>query len=194
MAGRTSSQLAREFEIVRQQRPDIRKPVEHVALSFARSDRPLDNEDMARLADEYVRRRGYDPERCQYVVVRHHDKEHQHCHVLLNRVRTDGTVVPQQFREFLRNKETCRALEREYGLRPVRSERSPGRGQERAPTRGEDRMRRDRGTESEKERLKSTIRDTARGRPTMTAFVRRLEASGVEVRANIAKTGHVSGL
>jgi hypothetical protein len=49
MAGRTSAELAREFEAVRQQRPDIRKPVEHVALSFARDERPLSNDEMAGL-------------------------------------------------------------------------------------------------------------------------------------------------
>ena len=79
---------------------------------------------MARLADEYLTRRGHDLDRLQYVVVRHHDKEHQHCHILLNRVRTDRTVVPQQYREYLRSKETCRALERDFGLRPV-TERAP---------------------------------------------------------------------
>ena len=158
MAGRTSGGLAREFEAVRQQRPDIQKPVEHVALSFARDDRRLGNDEMARLADDYVRRRGYDPDRGQYVVVRHHDKEHQHCHILLNRVRTDRTVVPQQFREYLRNKETCRALERDYNLRPVGSERRAGSIHGRTPTKGEDRMRPDRGTESEKEELKALIR------------------------------------
>ena len=67
MAGRTSTELMREFEAVRQQRPDIRKPVEHVSLSFARADRPLSNEEMARLADEYLKRRGHDPDRVQYV-------------------------------------------------------------------------------------------------------------------------------
>jgi len=51
MAGRTSAELAREFEAVRQQRPDIRKPVEHIALSLSPSDRPLPNNEMARLAD-----------------------------------------------------------------------------------------------------------------------------------------------
>jgi hypothetical protein len=192
MAGRTSVELTREFEAVRQQRPDIGKPVEHVSLSFARDERRLSNDDMARLADEYVRRRGYDPDRCQYVVVRHHDKDHQHCHILLNRVRTDRTVVPQQYREYLRNKETCRALEREFGLRPVRNERP--RYNERAPTRAEDRMRRDRGLVSEKEELKALIREVAKAKPTTSEFVRRLEARGVQIRANIARTGHVSGI
>jgi len=147
---------------------------------------------MARIADEYVRRRGYDPDRCQYVVVRHHDKDHQHCHILLNRIRTDRIVVPQPYREYLRNKETCRALEREFGLRPVRNERP--RFDERAPTRGEDRMARDRDLVSEKEELKTLIREAAKGQPTMGEFVRRLEARGVQVRANIARTGHVSGI
>ena len=156
MAGRTSAELAREFEAVRQQRPDIRKPVEHVSLSLARQDRPLSNEEMARLADEYLRRRGIETNRVQYVVVRHRDKGHQHCHVLLNRIRTDRTVVPQQFREYIRSKETCRALEREFALQPVRDERRPFG--DRVPTRAEDRMARDRGLVSEKEQLKALIR------------------------------------
>jgi hypothetical protein len=192
MAGRASGELTREFDAVRQQRPDIRKPVEHVSLSFARDERPLSNEEMARIADEYLRRRGHDVDRIQYVVVRHHDRDHQHCHILLNRVRTDRTVVPQQYREFLRSKETCRALERDFGLRPVRNERP--RFDERAPTRAEDRMTRDRGLVSEKEQLNALIREAAKDRPTMSEFVRRLQSSGVQVRANIASTGHVSGI
>ena len=101
------------------------------------------------------------------------------------------TVVPQQYREYLRSKETCRALERDFGLRPVRNERP--RFEERAPTRAEDRMARDRGLVSEKEQLKALIRGATKDGPTMSEFVRRLRAKGVQVRANIARTGHVSG-
>jgi hypothetical protein len=55
-------------------------------------------------------------------------------------------------------------------------------------------MARDRGLVSEKEQLKALIRDAAKGHPTMSEFVRRLRAKGVQVRANIARTGHVSGI
>ncbi len=192
MAGRTSSELAREFEAVRQQRPDVRQPVEHVSLSFAADERPLSNDEMGSLADEYLTRRGHDRDRVPYVVVRHRDSDHQHCHILLNRIRTDGTLVPQQYREYLRSKETCRALEREFGLRLVRNERL--RFGERAPTRAEDRMARDRGLVSEKEQLKALIRDAAEDAPTMTEFIARLRARGVHVRPNMARTGHVSGI
>lgn len=194
MAGRTSWELTREFEAIRRQRRDIEQPVEHVSLNFRRDDRHLSNEEMARIAEEYVARRGYDPERCQYVVVRHRDRDHQHCHILLNRVRTDLTIVAQQFREYRRNQETCRALERDFGLRPVHTQRSLLPDMDRAPTRGEERMRLDRGVDSEKDRLRQLIREAAARRPTMTDFVKRLERKGVQVRANIARTGHVSGL
>ena len=70
MAGRTSTELTREFEAVRQQRPDIRKPVEHVSLSLARADRPQSNDEMARLADEYLKRRGHDPDGVRPYVAR----------------------------------------------------------------------------------------------------------------------------
>jgi hypothetical protein len=38
------------------------------------------------------------------------------------------------------------------------------------------------------------IQEAARGRPTMTEFLGRLEARGVGVRPNLASTGHVSGI
>ena len=195
MAGRTSVELVREFSAVRWLRPDVRKPVEHVSVSFGKNDRPLSNDDMSRLVDEYLRRRGLDLERVQYVVVRHRDKGHQHCHLVLNRVRTDLKLVPQPFRDYVRNKEICRSLERDFSLKPVRSDRVQGRVHEWAPSRGEERMKRDRGIESVKERLRVLIRGAARGEPTMTAFVNRLEADGVQVRANLSRTtGHVSGI
>lgn len=65
MAGRSGAELTREFEAVRQQRPDIRQPVEHVSLSFAQDEGPPSNDEMARLADEYLKRRGHDPDRVQ---------------------------------------------------------------------------------------------------------------------------------
>jgi hypothetical protein len=195
MAGRTSAELVREFSAVRWLRPDVQKPVEHVSVSFGKDERPISNDEMARLADEYLRRRGVHLERVQYVVVRHRDKGHQHCHLVLNRVRTDLKLVPQAFRDYVRSKEICRTLERDFGLKPARSDRTPGRLHEWAPSRGEERMKRDRGIESVKERLKALIRGAARGQPTMTAFVNRLEAEGVQARANVsATTGHVSGI
>jgi hypothetical protein len=196
MAGQDSRELTREFHAVRQLRPDVEKPVYHVSLSFPRNERPLGDEEMARLAGDYLKRRGFDPERCQYVVARHRDRPHPHCHILVNRIRTDGTLVPLPHREYIHNKEVCRQIETDYKLRAVTSERRRGRDglEERAPSRGEDRMKRDRGMGSEKDELRRLIREASKDRPTMTVFLRRLERSGVQARPHVAKTGHVSGI
>ena len=43
-------------------------------------------------------------------------------------------------------------------------------------------------------RLQEHLDLAARGHPTMTLFVERLEAAGVQVRPNLASTGRVSGI
>jgi hypothetical protein len=198
MAGRNARDLAQEFGAVRQLRPDVEKPVMHVSLSFdpGRPDHPgdrvLSSEDMARISADYLKRMGYDLDRLQWVAVRHRDKEHQHVHLVVSRVRLDGSLVHQPW-EYLRNQSVCRQIERDprYNLRTIVQTREPG---VRAPTRGEDRMLRDRGLLSEKEKLKRWIQEAARGRPSMSEFIHRLESRGVQVRPNLARTGHVSGI
>jgi hypothetical protein len=81
MAGRDAAELTREFHAVRQLRPDVEKPVYHVSASFPRNERPIGDEEMARLAQDYLKRRGFDLERSQYLVSRHRDRPHHHCHI-----------------------------------------------------------------------------------------------------------------
>lgn len=195
--GRDVQELNRHFAQVRALRPDVEKPVVHVSLSFdpgradRAGDRQLQRQELARLAADYLKRMGYDPDRVQWVAIEHRDRPHQHVHLVVSRVRLDGGLVRQEWRDFRRNKDVCQQLERDYGLRSVHRTREP---LSRAPTRGEDRMLRDRGILSEKLQLKTLIREAARGRPTMTEFLARLHARGVQVRPNVARSGHVSGI
>jgi Relaxase/Mobilisation nuclease domain len=197
MAGQDVSSLAREFAAVRQLRPDVEKPVVHVSLSFdpgradRQGDRQLRREELGRLAEDYLKRMSYDPHRVQWVAIEHRDRPHQHVHLVVSRVRLDGSLVRQEWRDFRRNKDVCQELERDYGLRSVDRTREP---LSRAPTRGEDRMLRDRGILSEKLQLKALIREAAQGSPTMTEFLTRLQTCGVQARPNLARTGHVSGV
>ena len=198
MAGENARDLAREFGAVRQLRPDVEKPVIHTSLSFdpgregRPGDRHLTHAELARISADYLRRMGYDVDRLQWVAIQHRDKDHQHVHLVVSRIRLDGSLVHQPW-EYLRNKKVCREIERDpqYKLRPVVQTREPGI---RAPTRGEDRMLRDRGLLSEKEKLKTLIQEAARDRPTMTEFLERLQQQGVKVRPNLASTGYVSGI
>ncbi len=75
----------------------IGKPVKHVSISFSPEDAHLfpDNEEgdryMAQLVDEWLRGMGIT--NAQYIVARHFDKAHPHCHLVYSRIALDGCVI-----------------------------------------------------------------------------------------------------
>lgn len=92
----------------------LKNPVYHISLDFAHEDTPkLTDGLMAEIAREYMRRMGI--ENTQYVVCRHTDTEHQHLHIVANRVDNDGNSVSDR-NDAVRNVAVCKALTREYGL------------------------------------------------------------------------------
>ena len=89
-------------------------PVYHISLDFAHEDAPkLTDALMTEIAREYMRRMGIT--NTQYIVCRHTDREHQHLHIVANRVDNDGKTVSDS-NDDVRNVKVCKALTREYGL------------------------------------------------------------------------------
>ena len=99
----------------------LSKPVKHVSIAFSPEDahRFLDSEEgdrfMAQLAEEWMKEMGIDPENTQYVIARHFDKQHPHCHLVFNRIANDGTVVSDS-NECRRNEAACRRIKQRHGL------------------------------------------------------------------------------
>ncbi len=92
------------------------RPVYHLAISAAKTDRLLSDREWADIAQEYLHRIGLAPrgddEAVRWVAVRHAD---DHVHVVATLVRQDGRrVFPRQ--DFLRSREASRAVEDRYGL------------------------------------------------------------------------------
>jgi len=115
---RTSSagEMAADFELQRSDRPGLRQAVEHIALAWLPQEtEKLTNEVMARAAMLYLEERGINPATTQWALVRHHDQEHPHCHLLLNRVTDDKQVLPDK-RSHLRSAEACRKVEAAMGF------------------------------------------------------------------------------
>mgnify|MGYP000831860751 CR=1 FL=1 len=88
------------------------KPVLHISLNPDPKD-CLSEERFVSLAEEYMRRMGIT--NTQYIVCRHTDREHQHLHIVANRVDNDGNTISDS-NDNLRNVKVCKALTREYGL------------------------------------------------------------------------------
>lgn len=92
----------------------LKNPVYHISLDFAHEDAPKLTDDlMVEIAREYMRRMGI--VNTQYIVCRHTDREHQHLHIVANRVDNDGKTVSDS-NDDVRNVKVCKALTREYGL------------------------------------------------------------------------------
>ena len=92
----------------------LKNPVYHISLDFAHEDAPkLTDALMVEIAREYMRRMGIT--NTQYIVCRHTDREHQHLHIVANRVDNDGNTISDS-NDNVRNVKVCKALTREYGL------------------------------------------------------------------------------
>ncbi|MGI4735323.1 MAG: relaxase/mobilization nuclease domain-containing protein [Janthinobacterium lividum] len=112
----SAGEMAADFELQRGTRPGLRQAVEHIALAWLPQEtEKLTNEVMGRAAMLYLEERGIDPATTQWALVRHHDQEHPHCHLLLNRVTDDGQVLPDK-RSHLRSAEACRKVEAAMGF------------------------------------------------------------------------------
>lgn len=51
----------------------------------------------------------------QYIIARHHDTKHPHCHLVFNRIDNDGNLISDS-NERIRNTKVCRTLTKQYGL------------------------------------------------------------------------------
>lgn len=97
----------------------IGQPVKHVSISFSPEDahRFPDNEQgdrfMAQLVDEWLRGMGIT--NAQYIVARHFDKTHPHCHIVFSRIDLDGNVI-SAFNERIRSAKVCKEIKLRHGL------------------------------------------------------------------------------
>ena len=190
MAATTQAGLSAEFGAVRTMRPDIAKPVWHVSLSLPPGD-SLTAEQWREVAADFLRKMNAKDN--QYCIVQHRDKAHQHIHIVLNRVTTDGGVWYAD-RDVYRAIEATRQLEAEKDyLRPT-SDRDYTDKKFRA-TKRED-ARRAKGQDIPRQQVHDAIRrviDTAPRKLTTKEFIEALRKEGIEARPNIASTGRVNG-
>ena len=106
--------VAQSFEAQRQLNTRVTRPVGHISLDFSAQDRQLlDNTTMVAIAREYMERMGIRD--TQFIIGRHHDREHPHIHLLYNRVDNNGRTISDQH-DRTRSTKICRELTEKHGL------------------------------------------------------------------------------
>ena len=110
----TPKDIVDGFECQRHLNSRVQHWCGHISLSYSPEDSArLSDEAMVKLALEYMEKMVI--KNTQYIIVRHLDKEHPHCHIVYNRVDNDGRCVSDSF-EYYRSNAICKELKKKYGL------------------------------------------------------------------------------
>lgn len=187
MSGHNPRELAREFGLVRELRPDIEKPVHHVSISAGERDR-LSVEEWQEIADTYIEKMGF--QNSPHVVIQHRGTERDHIHILTSRIDFDGKII-SEWQSKQRAEKVMREVEKKYDLERLPMSREVMRA---APTRGEQEVFERTGKMSAKVSLQGHVERVLREQPTATEFIEKLQRVGVETIPNLQSTGRVSGI
>lgn len=106
--------IIQSFERQQELNPRISKPVGHISLDFSAQDSDkLTNATMVQIARDYMNRMGITD--TQYIIGRHHDKDHPHIHIAYNRIDNNGNTITDRNDRF-RSEKICKELTAKYGL------------------------------------------------------------------------------
>jgi hypothetical protein len=185
----SAAELAAEFGAIRGQRPDIERPVSHWTLSLAPGEH-ITAEKWDAVVQDFMRGMGMDPKNHQYIAVRHADTEHDHIHIIANRIGIDNKVWLGKFEADLAAK-SARGLEVKHGLQITSGWGDDEIKQRNVRGREMDQARRTQKT-PERMELQAIVRSARDNSKSFPEFVSTLEMHGVRIVPS-GKTGQVSG-
>lgn len=94
--------------------PKLSKCVGHIPLAFSPEDtHRMTDLFMEKLAKEYLKEMKI--ENTQYIIVRHQNTQHSHCHIVFNRVNNEGKTISDKNDQY-RNGKVCKLLKDKYNL------------------------------------------------------------------------------
>jgi hypothetical protein len=104
--------MARDFETIHSLRELRGRPVFHCVLDFHAKEE-LDDRQVVEIAREYMREMGL--VNTQYVVVKHTDTDHNHVHIVANRINYEGEPF-DLYPAILRSNDIVKELVKQHGL------------------------------------------------------------------------------
>jgi hypothetical protein len=174
MSGETPRELASEFGAIRKLRPGLSRAVLHVSLSAAPGEH-LTDEQWAEIGQRYLSGMGLDDN--QYVMTRHTDTDHEHIHILANRITFAGATVSDS-NDYKRQEALMREIEKEFNLKAVESSKESIR---RAATRDETEKTKRTGAPSTRSQLQQLADAAAKDCHSFTEYAKRLDARAVSI-------------
>lgn len=110
----SAKDMIRSFAMQRSGRKEIKQPVGHIPISFSPEDKArMTNDFMLQLAKEYMQEMGI--KNTQYVIIRHHNTDNDHLHIVYNRIDNDLKLISVN-QDYKRNIKVCKKLKDKYNL------------------------------------------------------------------------------
>lgn len=167
----TKKELIRQFIEVSKLNPKVSKPVFHASISLAHQDAgKLSIQDKIDIAQQLARQ--FDFENKQYVVITHKDTEHEHLHIVANRIGYDGPTASDS-NSYKRMAEFSRAMELKHELTKVLS---PNKF-----LRPEQRVEQSQRIDQRKEKVKQHLTQAIKQSKNVKEVARYMEKQGYKV-------------
>ena len=160
--------LCTQFNDVRKLNPKQSRPVMHITLSLAPGE-ILDRSLLLEIVDECANEFGF--ENNQFFSVRHLDTEHQHLHIVANRINLEGRTNVTDSNNFKKMAGFCRKMESKYGLLQVASPRAFLPKEQKLIPRND----------SRKNNIREVLQEALRDCKSLDAFYKSAENKGIEV-------------
>lgn len=174
MSGTTPDEITKEFDAVASQNKDCKNPVWHCSISLEPGETATD-EQLNKMGESHLKNMGFDTEKNQYLITRHHDTEHEHIHILANRVRTDDLSVVHDGWDYKKQETSLRKIEKEQCFKPLEDHKKIEAGY----------------CNDLKKGIDKSIRDC---RGDKSKFVEACRNNGIEAKLNQQSTGRIAGV
>jgi hypothetical protein len=168
---------AAEMDAVAAMNTRTKQPVCHVSLSASPGERPTDAQWIT-AAQTWRREMGFTDQH-QFVLIKHNDRDHDHVHLIMNRVPTSGGKAVSMQNNYERGEQACRIAEREAGLQSFNDFQAQAKTGEKGRMTG----------------IRASIDRSLDGKPGLELFKSRMQKEGYDVIENRSPTtGRLSGL
>jgi hypothetical protein len=112
----TKDEMIKDFNRHRWLNPDLGNAVGHISVSYHPQDsHKATNPVMIEHARLLMQKMKIDPDQTQWALIRHSDREHEHFHLVYNRVDYNGRTISDAY-NYKRSHEATRAIAQQYGL------------------------------------------------------------------------------
>jgi hypothetical protein len=160
-------ELVQQFNEVRQLNTGLAKPVFHITLSLAPGEN-LGKDKLMEMCEECAKEMGF--ENNQFIAVSHRDTNHQHIHIVANRIGFDTRTVSDS-NNYQKITNYCRKMELKYDLQKVLNPRKYLPKEQRNLPRYDQR----------KEKLRQHIKEALKGCKEFAQFEQKMKERGYEI-------------